>query len=351
MSLKDILICVYNYLPKEVVSDENYTGLWNDVIARITSSSFTVGSIGLREDIYDVVVRVYPEIANSLMPRTDKTIKFMIVSGGAITFDLDYNMNLLIQDTGFNKETLIEYSMGRLVRTSTATDDEGYYIDFSCDIKYFDEEEQDPDLLEEEKDDIFSQKFCIPMAVARLFRTNFKRFGKEITRMQAKTNMIAEDNDLSDEEKFLFSKPFLLKDLRDVIIYESKRKIIEELRELGFDVADEYGVQKPNAINAIVQNLVNQIGGDSEVVISDNIFQHFAFILDNVISNEVLTIGMIIKKENGTFTLYLAQIENDTISLMPQVLGEKDIEVLFNKSSKNVDVEGLKEFFGLDLKR
>lgn len=360
MQIKELLTCVYDYLPENIVNDTVFNGLWNDVLGEVKDASFMVGTVGLRADIYNRVIEDYPQFVKSLSVKNDKMLSFMIVSGRAITFKI-YNsedfLDISIQENDYNKESntiyVRHFGLGRIELNSSKLDDEGYFVDYTCDIKYIDEEGNEVivDGVEEEKDEIFAQKFHVPMVMARVFRTNFKRFSKEISRMKAKTEMVSCDEDMSDEEKYLFSKPFLLKDIKELIISDTQKRIYEDLQELGIDAPDTYMVQKPQAIDAIVQNLVNQIGGESEVVISDNIIQNFYFVLENVVSNEILTNGMIIKKINGEFILYLVQIENDSVSLIPQVLGEEQREMLFNKSAKNMEVEGLREFLELGLKR
>lgn len=360
MQIKELLTCVYDYLPENVIDDIVFNGLWNDILEEVKDASFMVGTVGLRADIYNRVIEDYPQFVKSLSIKNDKMLSFMIVSGRAITFKI-YNsedfLDISIQENDYNKESntiyVRHFGLGRIEFNSSKLDDEGYFVDYTCDIKYIDEEGNEVivDGVEEEKDEIFAQKFHVPMVMARVFRTNFKRFSKEISRMKAKTEMVSCDEDMSDEEKYLFSKPFLFKDLKELIISDTQKRIYEDLQELGIEAPDTYMVQKPQAIDAIVQNLVNQIGGESEVVISDNIIQNFYFVLENVVSNEILTNGMIIKKINGEFILYLVQIENDRVSLIPQVLGDEQREMLFNKSAKNMEVEGLREFLELGLKR
>lgn len=360
VQIKELLTCVYDYLPENVIDDIVFNGLWDDILGEVKDASFIVGTVGLRADIYNRVVEDYPQFVKSLSVKNDKMLSFMIVSGRAITFKI-YNsedfLDISIQENDYNKESntiyVRHFDLGRIELNSSKLDDEGYFVDYTCDIKYIDEEGNEVivDGVEEEKDEIFAQKFHVPMVMARVFRTNFKIFSKEISRMKAKTEMVSCDEDMSDEDKYLFSKPFLFKDLKELIISDTQKRIYEDLQELGIDAPDTYMVQKPQAIDAIVQNLVNQIGGESEVVISDNIIQNFYFVLENVVSNEILTNGMIIKKADGEFILYLVQIENDRVSLIPQVLGEEQREMLFNKSAKNMEVEGLREFLELGLKR
>lgn len=150
----------------------------------------------------------------------------------------------------------------------------------------------------------------------------------------------------------MFSKPFLLRDLKEVIIKESQENIIRELQDLGYDVKNySYGVECPQRLDTVIRNLIQYIGLDAEVVVSDNIMQNFYFVLENIVGDAILTKGMIIKKEGDKFILYMVQIENDYVSVIPQVIDEKMKNSLFNRSVKNKEVEGLKEFLGIELSR
>lgn len=364
-----ILIKIYDFLPENIVNDVVFNGLWNDVLGNIGDKAFFVGAVMLRKDIYERVIEECPKLKNCVGISPDKIIHFMFIGKKNIIFtimDKEFVLDLSIKSVENHIETLTFYArhyddIGRVEVSTTITDEENNFRDYSCDIKYLDEEgNEDMTLenedrimgIEKEKDVIFSTKFCVPLALARVFRKNFKNHWKEISRLYSKTMMEREDDALEDDTRFLFSKPFLLRDLKEVIIKESQENIIRELQDLGYDVKNySYGVECPQRLDTVIRNLIQYIGLDAEVVVSDNIMQNFYFVLENIVGDAILTKGMIIKKEGDKFILYMVQIENDYVSVIPQVIDEKMKNSLFNRSVKNKEVEGLKEFLGIELSR
>lgn len=369
MEPRDILSKIYDFLPENIVNDIVFNGIWSDVLGCTGNKAFFVGPVMLRQDIYEKVIAKYPELKTSVGLSTDKIIRFMFIGKKNLVFTImnkEYVLDLSIKSVDNRVETLTFYArnyngIGRVEVSTTITDEENNFRDYACDIKYLDEEgneditpENEALILgiEEEKDEIFSRKFCVPLALARVFRKKFKNHWKKISRLYSKTEMEREDDALEDEGRFLFSKPFLLRDLKEVIIKDSQDKIIRELQELGYDVEGySYGVECPQRLDTVIKNLVQDIGLESEVVISDNIMQNFYFVLENIVGEDILTKGMIIKKDGDRFILYMVQIENDYVSVIPQVIDEKLKYSLFNRSVKNKDVEGLKEFLGIELSR
>ena len=57
--------------------------------------------------------------------------------------------------------------------------------------------------------------------------------------------------------------------------------------------------------------------------------------------------GIIIKKENGIYTLYYIHIEKDKAIGMSQILQEADIKQILANNTTNPNLDELKNFFGL----
>ena len=100
--------------------------------------------------------------------------------------ELGYAIDLMRSDYGNIVENssiaLTKNKKGSTFKSETSSFNDTEYFDYNVELIYFDSN-HNPDKrknIEDEKDEIFANKFFVPKGFARLLRLNFKRFRKHI---------------------------------------------------------------------------------------------------------------------------------------------------------------------------
>ena len=270
---------------------------------------------------------------------------------GIIYFTIKYVDNLLFIELkkDFDNEIVstiyTKFDTLSRIETVRILKNKGFYEDYECNIYYYD---KDFNLVsgatEEEKDITFSEEFKIPIELSRLFRLNFKKYSKEISRYFSIKRMEKSDDLLTDKDYYYFLSPFYLDEFADFINREYSKNVSEAYKILtGNDDIKIYN----NEFESIEENLKSQIGIDGEVVISSNIYQNLIYVLLGILADGISTKGYIIKKLNGVYTLYDVNITNNQIVFFPRILNEEELKQIYFTNEANQNVEGLAEFFGV----
>ncbi len=234
------------------------------------------------------------------------------------------------------------------------------YEYYNYDVKYYDKNYKfiplDYDKLIDEH---YAWLFGISVREAKIKRLNFKKYALELSKRKAKTEMEAQFDMLDANALYKFRTPFCLGDLPNFINEELDREAeekdelfedsIHEIMEVtGTEIEDE--VEKNNIdftpMKKIYQELVKLIGLDGEVVISDNLFSDIVLFLLGLTVDAIFSKGLIIKKIDGRYTLYMVMIENDKVMVIPREITPEVAEDYFYRCKDNLDVDGLDNFFG-----
>lgn len=275
----------------------------------------------------------------------------LATSNGIIYFTIKYVDDLLFIELKKDLDNEIvstiytKFTTLSRVETVRILKNNGFYEDYECNIYYYD---KDFNLVsgatEEEKDITFSEEFKVPIEFSRLFRLNFKKYSKEISRYVSSKRMEKSDDLLTDKDYYSFLSPFYLDEFADFINREYSKNVREAYKILTNN--DGIAIYN-NEFESIEENLKAQIGVDGEVIISSNIYQNLIYVLLGILADGISTKGYIIKKLNGVYTLYDVNITNNQIVFFPRILSDEELKQIYYANEENQNVEGLKEFFGI----
>lgn len=237
----------------------------------------------------------------------------------------------------------------KLINRKDIIDRNDYFLDSKIDIYYFDINgnplKKD---TEEEKDKMFIEEFCIPLAEARKYRTHFVQYRKYINECKIQSEMSYEDNNLDNNN--LFCSPFELENIRNVFNID-----LEDEEQLSMAFSFNYTMddleEASFRLDTIKNMLASQIGYSGELVLSNNIFENIASYIFNSSSTFLSTTGTIIKKENGEYIIYYIEINYNEITLVAKIISKEEAANIYYSNEGNNEVEGVAEFFGIERNR
>lgn len=333
--MPDIITIVLDSLPEELLKDSLFAEIRKNI--NISPDSFLIGNIAVDEETYLKVASSTPNASNYVDISNKRKILRLAFLGDymyildIIKFGDIYEITFKRSNTNNYLEINLEVDEGvRRIEAVTTKQKDNLWQDFMCDIRYYDECDTKLDIdTEKEKDEVFSEKFYIPLELASLFRHNFQALKKEINLFYAKKDMELTDDFLGAEEGFLFKEPLNLENLSSILLknYHLDSEVL-------------------SLISKIATNLL-EIIGPGEVVFTSNILENLDNVIYGICPAIVYTRGFILKKLKNSYILYYCMLENTSVSVIPEEITKEEAEKLFISNEHNWEVSGLKEFFAI----
>lgn len=149
---------------------------------------------------------------------------------------------------------------------------------------------------------------------------------------------------LNYEDYFLFMPPFTLPTLKSYIL-----KMFKEAtqKKVGENITGNF-LPCLYRIDSIRNKLVELIGIDGEVVMSDVIYQNLIPSLAGYEAEGYDIKGYIIKASDDKYFLYDIIIKTTEITAFGREITHEEAINLYNMNSQNKDIYGLEEFFGVN---
>lgn len=372
MSTQEIIELVLSYLPDSISDSPLFMEL-KEKCLNVPEGSTIMGSIYIRRPLYEEIISDHPELSSIIKPSDRKMLRIVYFRENIITLDIfgdQDNYNIVIREALNNteKKDSIECFDGmKIVRSIIERHKKGYCIDFHEEMKCYDEDDnliphddKETECFDEEGrlvsldyesmlDDDFVDRFKVPVAMARILRTNFQRFQDKINRVCTIEKQESYESDL-DVELLDFTGPYSVENFKDSYINYNMQQTFLNLQAAGYDdPEDAFNTKYANVklIDSIGRNLLAQIG-PGDIVISSNITE----MLDSVVTGFepaiVYTKGIIIKKSDNGFIMYYAHIENESVILIPQELTADEAKELYKRGMHYENEDALKDFFGFN---
>lgn len=346
------LIEILGMLPRIVKKDSYFEELKDIVLKDLGSGVFLLSKIGISDNIY---ASVSMDIQNQAFSLTDGVLFYILygVNGMVVEFGVKkeedkYLVHLEKIENGISTKTILVKKGGSsIIETVVSERNNGYFARYDVDVYCYDREytkdlEVDKEIL---KDELFSQEFGIPLVYSRSLRNNFLRYSKAISTIRTVLKIRERDNNLSEEEKCLFRPPFIVRDFRTFIYQENER--------LGVNLGKKYqsldGVDSLPCIDRldnIIDSFAFQLGEDSEIVISDNLFQNLVLVASGYFTESLDTSGTVIRKNGNGFDLYYVGITKEGVTMFSKVISQEMAILMFQKNPLNEIMPNLGEFFG-----
>jgi len=242
------------------------------------------------------------------------------------------------------------------VKVEAFSYDDKMFYDYHVEIKYDSNYKISGFELEGEKDELFANKFFVPIEYARLMRLNFKRFRNQINDYRLK-GLEETNNEVEQQLGYLFCSPFRLGDLEDFIRNDFLNSFLEENAESLYEVdnseeeLDDYSEEDfqdmnfdEEKINFMLNVLAFYIDINSKVIFSDKLINDIIEYLSNEMVSILNTNGIIIAKINGEFIIYHIVVNNNQFIVMSQFITVEELKNKYLKNPFNSDIKGLNEF-------
>lgn len=339
-----------SFIPLELVNCTYFMNAIKWVFGNIKENYVMVGKVGVSEALFN---NLKPEEKRFFTPLQNNQIFYLNFSCNKENFscrlnylDGAYILETKHQTIGTHEfrlyakaEEEVRVQIERLALNHdfiTDYDVQIYYNSFKSDV-------------EAEKDGAFARRFNVPFEDARELRTNFDTHKTEINMLSKMNKMRDSDDALSDEERFLFRRPFKLKDLRVFLEEEFKVEldIIFQKAMISLDgISTELDIDE-NIFNNVLMGLLSQIGDEGEVIITDNIYQDLIRAFSGKKFVILYSKGYIIKKVGEYYAIYYVHCTNNQIMVTSKPMSVEEVQELFKKNPDNLNVLGLSEFCGI----
>lgn len=372
MSTQEIIELVLSYLPDEIYNSPLFMELKERCLI-VHEDSTLMGSIFICRELYEEIISDHPELSSIIKPSDKKMLRIVYFRENIITLDIfgnQDNYNIVIREVLNNaeKKDSIECFGGmKTVRSIIERHKKGYCIDFHEEMKCYDEDDnliphddKETECFDEEGrlvsldyesmlDDDFVDRFKVPIAMARILRTNFQKFQDKINRVCTIEKQESYEIDL-DVELLDFTGPYSVENFKDSYINYNMQQTFANLQEAGYDDPEDafnYKYSNLELIDTIGRNLLEQIG-PGDIVISSNITDMFDSVVTEFEPAIIYTKGIIIKKSDNGFIMYYAHIENESVILIPKEITTDEAKELYTRGMHNENDDALKEFFGFN---
>lgn len=345
---------IIKLLPKEITDDDYFKRLKDIVFGDL--KNFVVklfSSVGIKREIYNLLLD-YQEF--NLYPLDDEILLYMLYSvNGVITeFGIrkDGEIYLVqlekIDGTKVSKTILVKNGEFATIEIMSFLKNLGYVTDFNLDIVCYKGNYNVPFEvnIEEKKDELFCKEFYLPNKMSFL-RKNFQDNSKAISVFSTEGKMILSDENLRESERFLFSSPFIVDNLKDFMIMQFQNERLFSNKKFLYNGGSKDLVCL-NRLDVVLHHLLNMLGSGSEIIMTDNLFQNLALVASGNVANALNTKGYIIKKSNDGYILYSVNITISEIIFMPHLLSDMEVYDIFRKNPLNEEVEGLKDFLEIN---
>ncbi len=157
--------------------------------------------------------------------------------------------------------------------------------------------------------------------------------------------MANKNTDLKEIDLLHFSSPFQLTNFKEFLNIEYQKTSMVVLKNLIGIEYSNINYECLNRIDIILPNLINAIGIDGQVIISQNIIDNLTPVLTGEEADSFNLKGLIIKRTNNEFIMYWTEITRDTINIVQKRLQDNEIQAIYIANPQNKYVEGLSEFF------
>ncbi len=338
---------IIEFLPSEVTDNLYFkqiiTALENDLKGKVADNNI---SINVNREMFIKITTIYPELSNALtLTNNPNNILYLLflTNEGLISLKLEKTndeYNLVTNVINYGNTKKIKLSIGKTkMRLEIIEDVERnqVLVSYKHNIKYYDLNYNQLNIdTEKEVDEIFAEKFGIPLNKARYYRLNFK---DNIDYLN-KSMIISFTRYLELHfDDMVFHGPLNINDLEKYIYYLCDREV-----GIKHNKIEDY--TNTNKLQETINNLKAYIGDSEEIIISDNLYQNLSFYLMGFTNNILYISGKIIKKLNGIYYLYYIHIENNQVLGMTGKLSENNIDAIIDKNLTSNDLENISTFFG-----
>ncbi len=348
--LEVCLLEVFKKLPKKVKKDAYFKKLKSIVLNDVFNGNVNIlCSIGVCKEIYGELAQY-----EYLYPLNDEAMVYFLyeLDGNIVEFGVKkevdgYSVQLnKMNGSRRTKTILVKHKGNSLIETVDSGVINGYCNKFDMEIYCYNLDYTDTiDIdIEAFKDELFSKQFGVPLNMVRNIRNNFDKFFVQVSEMEAAIYMMNKDVELSEKDLFYFREPFYLIDMKEYMKLEYAKYRVEDGKKI-YDVERINELACIDRIDWILDYLLQYIGGDSEVVISNNLFKNLVLVLSGYMANAINTKGVIIKKCDVGFVLYWVHIVKDKVLIDEKEISEAEAKEIFEKNPLNAEVAGLSNFF------
>lgn len=329
---------IFNLLPDYIKDDEIFKTIMEPFFEYIKNNlvSFTgfASNIRVSEHIFSMLdlskIKELPPIKSIFTTGSDTDHCYSILTGQNFTLSLrikgdekEYKVILdVINNVPYKPTKNIRYTYVKknglgVIEENRETQDSSFYLDYSYDVKAFKNGVPYPIIdVENIKDREFIDRFGVDENKVRLYRTNFKKYAKEINDSIG----ISFSNFLNDEvEKNWSFKKF--EDFDDFIDFMKKQTI------------DSSRYQK---LLSIISNNKDLL--DSTFIISTNILDIISFYLGKFQST-LYCRGTLIKKINDEYKMLYLLLDENTFIVTETNVSSKKAQKYFNETDYYKDYE------------
>ncbi len=357
MNANEVINMVLDSLPESLLNEALFNKLRSEYFSDL-DGAFLVGNISIDEPLYDELIGKNILLEDYLnVDKIGRVLRLSFYKNTMHILEVDgccghFNVELMYCGANIKKRINISIEpTERLVTYVTEKENQGVIDDYYCEIGYYDEE---GNLIPKDTQDLidleFRSRFLVPKEKARFLRTNFKDFKDSINSSYIKQKTESEEQYLDSSDFSFFEGPFRIDNFTSNFIYYMQYKLYKLFKELDIEEPEDTFNEKflrTDLLDKLGINLRQQMVC-GEIIMSNNMYEVLYEVLDGFSGDTIHTRGLIIRKLDGVFTLYYAQLDNNEIVLMPQELTTHEAQELFYKNENNQNNSELKSFFGIN---
>lgn len=347
MTIEEIL----NLLPDELLSDETFQDIEKTIFEDFESGKAKViVPINVSEDLLEFIAKKDDfKIADN-----GNILHFIYVIGEDVCSlgakYIDESLFVYYEKSSFAKmdrKILIKTDSINVVQSKTTLKENGFYVDYQSDVHYYDIDYNELDIDGTQVlDEMFSDEFGIPLKSASIMRHKFPLYANYLSYFSSEQKMRLRDSKLKDIDFLYFRSPWLVSEIRGFIEEEYNNVSNVAIRTHINKMVENCFVDV-NRIAKITDWIQSNLNEDSEMVISDNIFGNLFPILVGEDVSGFDTRGIIIEKRKEDYFLYQVHFTTDKTCFVKDLITKEQAQELFKANNKNLEVEGLSEFFGI----
>lgn len=333
MDACSIILRVFSYLPDNIKNNNFLLESFEEIRKKITDNSFFPSKISVSSEYYEKMA-TDDLLSDSIVKAFDDSfVSFSLISEG-VTYSITIKGkdNLAIDADMRSKDnhvmTLYIESEDTIGVVTEVVDEVGNY---NSDVYIYDKNFEFLGYGDEsQKNYYFSRRFNIAESYAEEIRLNFRRYVKRF----------GLDSSVPEDDLYILSSPLSL-----INIKEFMNNLLDQ-RSYVVSTSSEDIAARRNYLNNLINIFANKVGLE-DVVMTDGLVQ----LLTGIPSNENLEHSIIIKKVGENFVLYkVSFITVGSVDIDVQEISADKVLELYNSSSLNCDVVGLKEYLGLTRK-
>ncbi len=357
MNANDVINMVLDSLPESLLNEVLFNKFRSEYFSDL-EGAFLVGNISIDEPLFDELIGKNILLEDYLnVDHIGRVLRLVFYKNAMHILEVDgcdgrFNIELMYYEANIKKRINISIQPNeRLVTYVTEKENQGVIDDYYCEIGYYDEK---GNLIPKDTQDLidleFRSRFLVPREKARYLRTNFKEHKDSINASYIKQNAESEEQYLDSSDFSFFEGPFRIDNFTANFIYYMQYKLYKLFKELDIEEPEDTFNEKFPRIDLLDKLGINlrQQMGSGEIIMSNNMYEMLYEALEEFSGDTIHTRGLIIRKLDGVFTLYYAQLDNNEIVLMPRELTMEEAQDLFYKNENNQNNPELKSFFGIN---